>query len=123
MVISSIIAMSNYAVRAERFHACGLEMNELALKLERLTEQDGTIDEHNTFANLYGEILKRYENHHNIDFNFVKLQKSDRYNLSWWFAPYVYFRFSLQFWPYLALLGMEFAWIFTLISQTHFGYE
>lgn len=121
LVISSIMSMSNYAVRAERFHACGLEMNELALKLERLTEQEGTVDEHNAFANEYGEILRRYENHHNVDYNFVKLQKSEKYNLPWWFPAYVYLRFSFQFWPYAALLGMEFVWIVAIFSGAQVG--
>ncbi|MBC7968375.1 MAG: SLATT domain-containing protein [Fuerstia sp.] len=121
LVISAIMTMSNYAVRAERYHACGLEMNDLALKLERRVEKDGTVDEHNTFANIYGEILKRYENHHSIDFMFMKIQKSERYKLPWWYPGYVHVRFSVQFLPYIALLGMEFVWIFTLISNTSFN--
>lgn len=121
LVISVILTMNNYGIRAERFHACGLEMNEIALRLERVEREDGTIEDYNAFADEYGEILRRYDNHEQIDFMFMKLQKPQHYSEPKWFPPLVYSRFGLQFLPYAILLSLEVTWIFTLLSKVVFG--
>lgn len=111
LVISVILSKSNYLSRAERFHNCGLELMELALRLERIEKADGTIQKYNAFAAEYAEILKRYENHANIDFMFMKLQKPQHYTLPFWYPPFVHVRYFLQFLPYITLLSLGLAWV------------
>lgn len=120
LVISVILTMKNYGVGAEKFHTCGLEMNELALKLERIENNEAAIDEYNRFTETYSGILKRYDNHENIDFMLMKLQKSEFYKLSKWYRPVTYLRFSMQFLPYAILLSLEILWIYALLSGVRF---
>lgn len=115
LLISVILTMNNYGVRAEKFHMCGLEMSELALKLERVEREDGTIEDYNAFAEEYSEILKRFDNHENVDFMLMKLQKPQHYTLPWWYQVIAYCRFSVQFVPYALLLGLEATWIYALL--------
>ena len=120
LVISVILTMNNYGIRAERFHACGLEMSEIALKLERVEREDGTIEDYNAFADEYSEILRRYDNHEQIDFMFMKLQKPQHYSEPRWFSFLVYARFGAQFLPYAVLLLLEALWIVALLSKVPF---
>jgi hypothetical protein len=121
LLISVILTMNNYGVRAEKFHACGLEMSELALKLERVEREDGTVEDYNAFAEAYSEILKRFDNHENVDFMLMKLQKPQHYELPWWYRVVAYGRFSAQFVPYAFLLCLEAVWIYALLSRISFA--
>ncbi len=120
LLISVILTMNNYGVRAEKLHACGLEMSELALKLERVEREEAPIEDYNAYADAYGSILRRYENHDNIDFMLMKLKKSEFYKLRWWYGLVAYSRFATEFLPYVVLLALESVWINALLSRVTF---
>ncbi|OEE74429.1 hypothetical protein A1OQ_09175 [Enterovibrio norvegicus FF-162] len=66
LIFSSIITYANYAVRAEKFHQCGLEINGL-IRTHELNLSSGKSNIN--LVNLkYNEILKRYDNHSYIDY-------------------------------------------------------
>ena len=65
LVYSSIIFFANYSVRAEKFHQCGLELNNLARKYDIEKSNPNFIEI--KYNKSYENILKRYENHSYVD--------------------------------------------------------
>lgn len=86
LVFSQHEGSSDYRLRAEKFHECALEIGELYNKLRYLKTSAKSQDEINQLAEQlaieYGNILKKYENHRDIDFNKFQTCKNDYFKLS-----------------------------------------
>ena len=117
LIISIIITMSNYGVRGEQFHACGLELSDMALKVERIENEPCNQELYDKLADDYGNVLKRYANHETIDYLLMKTQKYEFYRLGHLDRAWIYTRFSIRFSPYFALLVLELWWIVKLLSS------
>ncbi|TMO35486.1 hypothetical protein CWC26_00900 [Pseudoalteromonas sp. S4488] len=116
LAVSIILSMANFAVRGERIHNCGMELNGLGRRIFphiKLTEQD---DQYDSFNQEYDEILRRYENHTKVDFMRTKLEMSEYYQLPFWYRGIFTLRYFSQFWLYAAILGSEFIWVGTLFG-------
>lgn len=113
--------MSEYGVRAERYHSCGLELNNLSVRLERICLAEGSAAAAPPeFEQEYGQILRRYDNHENVDFMFMKLQKRQHYQLPALYPVVAYARYAAYFVPFVVLLSLEFGWIYALVVGTTF---
>jgi hypothetical protein len=117
LIISIIVSMSNYGVRSEQFHACGLELNAMALKLERVENQPCDKVTYDELTDAYETVLKRYSNHETIDYLMMKTQKYEFYNLGALKIVVIYIRFFLHFLPYVILLALECLWIYKLLTS------
>ena len=117
LMISVILTMNNYGLRAEKLHTCGLEMNELALRLERVQQKNSSQDEHSEISHTYSEILRRYDNHDEIDYEMMKLQKPEHYKLPRGFAIITYIHYAQGFLIYVILMFLEVLWIYALLSR------
>jgi hypothetical protein len=88
LVFSQSESSSEYGLKAEKFHNCALEISDLYNKLRYLkTERSTDLDINKLSQELsieYGIILKRYENHKPIDFEYFKTSKPDYFKLSMW---------------------------------------
>ena len=70
LTISTALTMSNFGVRAEKFHDCGKELSSLAIKLNEIvndTERQNP-DQYKEYSDKYELILSKYDNHKPIDY-------------------------------------------------------
>ncbi|WPR70613.1 SLATT domain-containing protein [Flavobacterium sp. NG2] len=86
LVFSQLEAANDYALKSDKFHNCALEISDLYNKLRYLKTNIINEDEINKLAMdlsiEYGNILKKYENHESIDFEYFKISKNDYFKLS-----------------------------------------
>ena len=92
LVVSNILSMSNFSVRADRMHDCGMSLNALARKIQGAVN-DKTIDSYVELSDKYEALLQRHENHAFIDYLYTKNRSSD----SKLFGLYVRIRFLVGF--------------------------
>lgn len=87
LVFSQLETANDFRLRAEKFHDCGLEIGELYNQLRYLKTNINDTDERDKGINQisidYGKILKRFENHEPIDFDYFKTSKNDYFKLKW----------------------------------------
>lgn len=108
--------MTNFAVRADRIHSCGMTLNALARKVHRCINEPQNAVDYDQLVTEYEEVLQRHENHSNIDYLFTKLQMTNYYKNSWWLPLHVRLVYGAQFLPYVALLLLEFSWVYLLVT-------
>lgn len=116
LAVSIILSMANFAVRGERIHNCGMELNGLGRRIYpkiKLTEEDNEYDSFNTE---YDEILRRYENHTKIDFMRTKLEMTNYYKLPFWYRGTFILRYWSQFGLYGVILFAECVWVSILFD-------
>ncbi|MBA5791557.1 SLATT domain-containing protein [Flavobacterium sp. xlx-214] len=86
LVFSQLESANDYALKADKFHNCALEIGELYNKLRYLKTNFKNEQEINSLAEElsieYGNVLKKYENHEPIDFEYFKTSKNDYFKLS-----------------------------------------
>lgn len=86
LVFSQLEGANDYALKADKFHNCALEISDLYNKLRYLKTNLKSDEEINKLAQdlsiEYGSILKKYENHESIDFEYFKISKNDYFKLS-----------------------------------------
>lgn len=86
LVFSQLESANDYALKADKFHNCALEIGELYNKLRYLKTNLKNEEEINSLAQElsieYGNVLKKYENHEPIDFEYFKTSKNDYFKLS-----------------------------------------
>lgn len=116
LVISVILNMTNFSVRADRIHNCGMVLNAFARKVHRHINDNSDSTTYDTLVNEYDHILQKHENHSNIDYLFTKLRMTNYYSNAWWYPPYVRCLYTIQFLPYILLLGIELIWIYQLVT-------
>ncbi|MFW2552623.1 SLATT domain-containing protein [Aliarcobacter butzleri] len=71
LVIFTVISSSNFKIKALRFHQCGMEISSEIRKLETISlnkMNEKAIDRLKRIQNEYTSILKRYDNHKQIDY-------------------------------------------------------
>lgn len=117
LAFSLLLSGEEYAVKADRMHRCGIELNEIARKSrEQVNEDEGT---QLPLSQQYDNVIQRYDNHKQIDFNMQKLQNpKDYFNLEdrfkkqvkyWWTVirvwPLYWLRFSLYFVVLILVIG------------------
>lgn len=115
LVISVILSMTNYSVRADRMHQCGMLLNALARKIHRYINEKATSEVYEIAAKEYDEILQRHENHASIDYLYTKNHMKNYYKNSWYFPFYIRVIYFVQFTPYIGLLALEVACVYFLI--------
>lgn len=112
LVVSVILSMANFAVRAEKIHSCEMELNSLLRRIYPKKSHKSEADEdYEEFSKEYDEILYRYENHKKIDHMHTVLAMSDYYKPSWWYRPTVALRYFLEFWTYATLISLVLIWV------------
>lgn len=79
LVYSIIVNKSDFSHRSEQYHQCGLELNDLNRKLFKFKNRDLSDEEIDQYVNIYNEILRRYENHSNLDFFSAKVNSFPEY--------------------------------------------
>lgn len=110
LAVSNILSMSNFSVRADRMHDCGMSLNALARKIEGAMN-DKAIDSYVELSDKYEALLQRHENHAFIDYLYTKNRSSN----SKLFALYIRLRFLVGFLPYIFILGIEAIWFYCLM--------
>lgn len=88
LVFSQLENANDYALKADKFHNCALEISDLYNKLRYLKTNLKSNDKINKLAQElsieYGNVLKKYENHESIDFEYFKISKNDYFKMSVW---------------------------------------
>src|SRR5690606_19798437 len=86
LVFSQLESANDYALKADKYHNCALEIGELYNKLRYLKTNLKNEEEINSLAQElsieYGNLLKKYENHEPIDFEYFKTSKNVYFKLS-----------------------------------------
>jgi hypothetical protein len=83
----------------------------------KITLADVDID-YDRLSQEYDNILKRYENHTEIDFMKTKLAMAYYYKNPFWYRPVVIVRYLLEFWLYVLVLCAEVWWIYTFCPRS-----
>lgn len=111
LVFSILLGRNNHAVRADRMHRCGLELKKLLRQMEnyRAVEMDDAPYE--KLSKSYDEILDQHENHTPVDYERYLLYCRDEFypGRSWSLVlPWVraHAQLAIEFFPYLALIGI-----------------
>lgn len=119
LIISIILNMTNFAVRADKVHTCGMTLNAFARKIHKCINEPLSSDKYDEIVNEYERVLQKYENHSNVDYLFTKLRMTNYYKNPWWFFAYVRIIYMVQFLPYILLLSIEFFWIYMLVTRAN----
>lgn len=116
LAVSIILSMANFAVRGERIHNCGMELNGLGRRIYPYVALKEKNDEYDNFNREYDEILRRYENHTKVDFMRTKLEMYSYYQPPLWYRAIFFLRYISEFWLYGVILGAEFIWMAVLFG-------
>ena len=114
LVISSMLYMANFSVRAERFHNCGRELNVLARKLFIKRDIFEVESDYEKYLKEYDIILSNCENHSQTDFMICQLEMIEYFSPTVWFKIRTYAKYMIEFIPYLLILILELGWIYLL---------
>ena len=117
LVISVLLNMTNFSVRADRMHQCGMVLNAFARKIHRHINEKSDANFYDGLVAEYDAVLQRFENHSPMDYLFAKNHLTSSYQNSWYFPLYIRARYALQFFPYLFLLGLEGSWFYMLVTK------
>ena len=75
LTFSLLVGANNYAVRSEKMHQAGLELNELNREMSFIENQTNFRKYYQDFNKRYTDILKRYENVDDIDHKKTEINK------------------------------------------------
>ena len=117
LVISVLLNMTNFSVRAEKMHQCALSVNTLARKVHRHLNDKSSAAKYEDLVKEYDNILQRIENHSRVDYLYAKKHLSSHYNNPWYFAYTARLHYFYQFLPYIVLLGIEAVWLYMLVAK------
>lgn len=106
LVFSLLIAKDELALKADRMHRCGLQLNQLLRRMEPYREAPNSHPKYDEFAEGYHQILSESDNHKTLDYIAYKLSKpTEHYKSDWtlllarvgyfirhlaWLAPYLF---------------------------------
>ena len=116
LVISVILNMTNFSVRADRIHQCGIILNALARKIHRHVNDKSNSEIYDGLVKEYDDVLHRYENHSSLDYLYTKNHMTNYYKNPWYFPIYIKILYLFQFIPYLLLLWLEISWVYILVT-------
>ena len=111
LVASQFIYARNYAVKAERFHCCALDISDIYNRLR--IEKDKNKMDIKGLTDEYESILTRCDNHLPIDYEMFKLTKADYFKLSWWKivrTHFIYFKVCDSMY-YFSMIGVPVLYI------------
>lgn len=117
LVISVLLNMTNFSVRAEKMHQCAMLLNSIARRLHRHIKDGSTPEEYEKIVKEYDDVLQRFDNHSTVDYLYAKNHLSKYYDNSWYIRIYIKFRYFFQFTPYILLLGIEAVWLYLLVAK------
>ncbi|CAC9975375.1 hypothetical protein FLAPXU55_03088 [Flavobacterium panici] len=86
LVIAQFENSQDYKLKAKNFHDCSLELSKLYNKLRTFKTLNSTASEYSVLSfcqklsEEYQEILNRYENHDDIDYDNFKVEKFDHFS-------------------------------------------
>lgn len=108
LIYSIIVNKSDFSHRSSQYHACGLELNDLDRKLYKFKDREVSDEVIDSFTTTYNEILRRYENHSNLDFLSAKFNSfPDYYNLNFGHRLLLWLRYILEYSHYFILLLLQ----------------
>lgn len=108
LVYSIIVNKSDFSHRSYQFHNCGLELNDLDRKLYKFIDREVSDEDIDSFTSTYNEILRRYENHSNLDFFSAKVNSfPDYYKLNFCHRLLLWLWYSLEYSQYFILLLLQ----------------
>jgi ABC-type protease/lipase transport system fused ATPase/permease subunit len=116
LVISVMLNMTNFSVRADRIHQCGIILNALARRVHRHVNEQSSSEIYDELVKEYDDVLHRYENHSSLDYLYTKNHMTNYYDNPWYFPIYIRVLYLLQFIPYLLLLSLEISWVYFLVT-------
>ncbi|MEI8640972.1 SLATT domain-containing protein [Pseudoalteromonas sp. Hal099] len=116
LAVSIILSTANFAVRGERIHNCGMELNGLARRIYPKITSTSEDAEYKDINKEYDEILRRYENHTKVDFMRTKLDMSQYYQPPFWYRPVFFLRYLSEFWLYIIILLAGASWVAVLFG-------
>lgn len=114
LVISVLLNMAGFSVRAEKMHQCAMLVNNLARKTHRHINDQSNPEIYDELIREYDDVLQRFENHARIDYLYAKKHLSSHYKNPWHFPVTVRVKYFFQFTPYIFLLGLEVSWLVLL---------
>lgn len=117
LVISILLNMASFSVRAEKMHQCGLLVSALSSKVHRHVNEKSSSVKYDDLVKEYDNILQRVENHSRVDYLYAKKNLTSYYNNPWYFPIVARSQYLFQFLPYIALLGIEAVWLFMLVAR------
>lgn len=106
LVISILLSSGNHSDRSEKMHRCALEINALCHDILPACKENKDNQLYEETLAKYLNILAAYENHLQIDFDFVKFDFPEDYTLTRWEKNQIYIRYALRFWIHIMLLLM-----------------
>ena len=106
--------MAGFAVRSEKFHACGKDLNHFLRLIEPKKNKD-IDDEYINLCQRYETILSGYENHKNIDYRRMVIGMKEYYKPSWWYWCYTKLIYLLEFFLYFILLLLAVSWVIYIL--------
>lgn len=120
LLFSQLETSENFILKSDRFHNCALDISELYNKLRYTKTYDSTNPNKKDIlldiSNEYDKILKRYENHKQLDYLKFQLLKPEYFELSFFeiqsiklkYYWRVYFKYHLfMYGPLLIFLVMN----------------
>lgn len=118
LVLSAILSMANFSVRAEKIHQCGMILNALARKIHRHISDKSGSDVYDQLAKEYDDTLQKYENHTPVDYLYTKNHLTASYRNPWYFPIYIRIRYAFEFFWYFVLLGVELFVLFDMLMPS-----
>ncbi len=127
LLFSQLESSENYILKSERYHNCALDIAELYNKLRfAKTYQNDNPDKQTILldiSNDYDRILKKYENHIEIDYSRFQLQKPDYFELDFFDRVFIkteyYCRVHLRY--HILIYGPLIVFITTNLYLLIFG--
>ena len=108
LAYSLTMTMSEFSLRAFKYHQCGLDLMKLRGKV--FSEKMDAKQKDDLYSELnaeYGNILDQHENHAPIDYYRMQLSSQTMkkyYEIRWWNHACINIRYFLGFWHYLLLI-------------------
>ncbi len=98
LAYSLLLGAENYAVRAHKMLTCGLELGRLARDLAPHIQQPHQEDVYKQFSTRYHDILDRYDNHDDIDYDIYRIRNRQRYFPKFHLFIMSWFMIRLRYW-------------------------
>ncbi len=122
LVFSLLIGMDNFAVRAERMHACGLDLADLGREIEfrKDSHTSTAAEDYHRDRERYYAILRAHENHANLDYYRTKLDEPLWYYPGKWkyrwglFSTAAWYLFAFS--PYVLIFLVFFGTIWLMLA-------
>ncbi|MDQ8205791.1 SLATT domain-containing protein [Pelagicoccus sp. SDUM812003] len=117
LVISLLLASSNYAHKAEKTHRCALEINDLCHEILPKCKENLDDDLYHTTRFKYSNVLNSYDNHEDLDFDLVKIQLPEEYSLTKKQKIFIKLKYWLTFWIHALLILILLSVFFTVFIK------